>query len=249
MVRRKELRRDVEAKMLAYTGRNAAATTNNVYTTGDTPSMASLSAYAGTVNRLGNRDIRLLSGTDAETAGTAITSTAGTAVSVLGTTNAAIGSHSVRPSGGAVTTAALTENHLVSTQQVASDEGGVFTHIMVPSRLKKTVTDLLIAGSGGAAQRRAEAMSTRVAMTVDSVLTDFYDLKIMRNYLMSKSAAADANTSVYLYNSATVKRAVYQSDKLIEDKAARFGKGAIIVCAETLEASAPNDVAMIIDIT
>lgn len=250
MIRRKEIRRDVETKMLAYDQFNAAASTANVYTTGDTPSMASLNSYAGTFVRLGNDDVKLYAGTDAASAGTAITTTRGTAVSILGTTNAAAGSHTVRYEAVAGETGqALTETHLTSLQQVASDNGGVFTHVMVPSRLKKTVTDLLISGSGGAAQRRAEVMSTRVAMTVDSVLTDFFDLKIMRNYLMGLSGAADADSMLYMYNSGSVKRAIYQADKLIVDQSARFGKGGIVICAETLEVAAPNDVGMIMTIT
>lgn len=258
MVRRKEIRRDIETKMLANTQFSSAASNNGPYDIGtaSAPVMAGLTAYAGTINAVDSGTVKLYAENDAASAGVTITPaiTNGTAAwlrSHVGNSDlgrVAVGSHAPRYTADPGTLTALTENHLVSTQQVASDNGGTFSHILVPSRLKKSVTDLLIAGSGGAAQRRAEALSTRVAITVDSVLTDFFDLKIMRNYLMSTTNAGNANNSVYLYNASTVKRAMYQSDKLIEDKQARYGKGAIVVAAETLEVPAPNDVAHIFGI-
>ena len=105
----------------------------------------------------------------------------------------------------------------------------------------------MIAGNGGAAQRRASELSKRVNLAVDSVLTEFgYDLSIVHNYIMQKGGATN---NVVIYNTESVQRTVMQPFTMEMDQTARFGKAGIIFCAETLTVMNPKDIAVIIGAT
>ncbi len=243
-IRKVELRRDIERKALLY--KNFTVDGDVIYDSGNTPKMAGLAAYAGIINSPATASVEVNAGSGTGTPITGVT--AGTAFSVLGTTNAAQGSHVVQAQA-AVTNVSLSLAHLNSTFQTVSENGGNINMAMVPTGLKAAVSDLLIAGNGGAAQRRASEMAKRLNLAVDSVLTEFgYDITIAHNYIM-QNQSADASSSVYLYNTDSINRTVMQPYTLEMDQTARFGKAGILFCAETLEVQAPNELALIFGVT
>lgn len=242
-IRKLELRRDIEHRAIGFFNNTDAST--QVYDSGNQPRMASLYAYAGIVNRLASVSIEF----DNDTA---ITSTAGTALDIYNSAASIAGSTPIGGRGnravqftGAVAASALgalSEDNINSTLQVGSETGSMFNIAMVPTGLKKAVSDLLIAGNGGAAQRRASELSKRVNLAVDSVLTEFgYDLSIVHNYIMQRGGAS---SNVVIFNSDSVERTVMQPYTMEMDGVARFGKAGIIFCAETLTVKNPVDVAV-----
>ena len=248
--RKVELRRDIEARHLnwsALAGANGASLGNVVSNSGSTREMGGLSTYAGIVNRLGTTGIAQV-GVGAG-ASTAITSSAGSAVSILG--NAAnFGARSVTYTGTtAVSDVALTQAHLDSVFQVTSENGGTLDTMQIPTGLKTHVSNLLIAGNGGAAERRASEMASKLNLAVDTVMTEFgYTIDLVSNYIMQRFAT-DADSVVYAYNSSSIKRTVLQSYDMEQDGTARYGKGAIVFCEETMEVADPSNVAMIVGAT
>ena len=130
--------------------------------------------------------------------------------------------------------------------EAASEHGGSFDTAQIPTHLKQHVSDLLIAGNAGAAQRRASEMSKRLNISVDSVMVEFgMDITLVHNYVM-ENHAGDADHVVYFYDKDAIKRTVLNPYEMVEDKSARYGKGSILFCEETLEVSNPNSVGMII---
>ena len=244
-IRKLELRRDIEDRVIGSW--DDEDSDMRVYDSGNTPRMASLYAYAGIWNRLPTAALELNDDT-------VLTTTAGTAVDIIenGLSGAAdtpanraklaVGSHCPQ-FAAAPTAVALSEEHINSSLQVGSETGGMYNVAMVPTGLKRAVSQLLIAGNGGAAERRASEMAKRVNLAVDSVLTEFgYDLSIVHNYIM-QSQGADSN--VVFFNTDSVERTVMQPYTMEMDGTARFGKGGIIFCAETLTVKNPKDVSVI----
>ncbi len=242
--RKIEMRRDIERKHLFY---NDFTVSGNVVkdASGTARKMGGLAAYAGIVNSASTASIELnaASGT-----GTAITGqTAGTAFSTLAITNAAEGSHVVQAQA-AVTDATLTLPMIQSLERVAHDNGGMFNTVQIPTGMKRAVTKLLIDGDGGAAQRRADAMSKRLNIMVDSVLTEYNDLALVNNYIM-QGFAGDASSAMFFYDSSMINRTVLQPYDMEVDGTARYGKGALLFCEETVEVRAPNSLGIIFGIT
>ena len=243
--RKVELRRDVERKHLLTTelaGTANASVANVVYNTGSTREMAGLSAYAGIVNRLGATGIAQVSATGTSSA---ITSTAGTAVSLLANGERFGARAPIHTGTSAVANVAITMAHLNSVFQVTSENGGMLDTMQIPTGLKTAITDLLIAGNGGAAQRRADEMASKLNLAVDTVMTEFgYTIDLVSNYIMQRFAG-DSASALFAYDSSSIKRTVLQSYDLEQDGTARYGKGAIVFCEETLEVSDPSNVAYI----
>ena len=245
--RKTELRRDIEAKHLQWhklAGASNANVAELVYSTGNTRTMAGLSAYAGVVNRLGATGIAQVS---AAGTSTTIASTAGTAVSTLDLA-ANYGERSVIHTGTAsVSDVSLTLDHLNSVFQVTSENGGMLNTAQIPTGLKTKVTSLLISGVGGAAQRRADEMAAKLNLAVDTVMTEFgYTIDLVSNYIMQRHAD-DASSMIMFYDSSMMKRSVLQSYDMEEDKSARYGKGGIVFCEESLEVKDPSSLAILVD--
>lgn len=233
-IRKLELRRDIEHRAIGQWSNTGGGA---VYNSGNTPEMAGIYGYANIWNRLPTTTVELSNDT-------ALTTTAGTAFDVVElSASAGQGNLSVQFTGAA-TPVALTEAHITSVLQAGSETGAMYDTIQVPTGLKRAVSDLLIAGQGGAAERRASELSKRVNLAVDSVLTEFgYDLSIVHNYIMQLGGAAN---NVVIYNKDSIKRTVMQPFTMEMDGVARFGKAGIIFCAETVEVENPKDVAVII---
>ena len=252
--RKLELRRDFEAR---YVGFDQSTQANSpVYGTGTERVAAGLAAYAGVVNRLPVNssgttavDIHLAPATGTATT---VASTAGEALSLLAIRNGADNGYGGRaPQFTADVVDAslvdLTVDHINDTLRVVSENGGNIDTAMVPTGLKAGFSNLLIAGNGGAAQRRADEMSKRLNLSVDSVLTEFgFDVTIVHNYI--QQGRQDGDKTVYLFDKSAIKRTVLQPYDFQEDMSARYGKGGIIFCEETLEVSAPNSLAMIMGV-
>ena len=235
-IRKLELRRDIEHRLVGQWSNTAGGA---VYNSGNTPQMGGVYSYANIWNRLPTTTVELSNDT-------ALTTAAGTAFDlrdVAGGANGGMGNLSVQFTAAA-TPVALTEAHINSVLQVGSETGAMYNAVQVPAGLKRSVSQLLIAGNGGAAERRASEMSKRVNLAVDSVLTEFgYDLSIIHNYIMQRGGAAN---NVVVYNTDSIERTVMQPYTMEMDGTARFGKGGIIFCAETLTVKNPKDVAVII---
>ena len=247
--RKVELRRDVERKHLLWSetaGTSNSDIANLVYNTGSTREMAGLSAYAGIVNRLGTTGIAQVA---ADGTSSAVTSTAGTAVSLLANGERFGARAPIHTGTAAVADVAVTIDHLNSVFQVVSENGGMLDTMQIPTGLKTHITDLLIAGNGGAAQRRADEMASMLNLAVDTVMTEFgYTIDLVSNYIMQRFTD-DASSVLFMYDSSSLKRTVLQSYDMEQDGTARYGKGAIVFCEETLEVSDPSNVAMIFDAT
>ena len=239
--RKVELRRDIERKALLYN--NFTVNGDVVYDdSGTARKLGGIAAYTGIINRVAATTVEL--NTDSGT-GVAITTTQGDAFSVLNVTNAAEGSHVVQYTA-APTNVSLTLDDLNSIFQVVSENGGDLNTAMIPTGLKTAVTKLLIDGNGGAAQRRADEMSRRVNIAVDAVMAEFVgEVSLVHNYIM-QSFAGDASNSIYLYDNSKIKRTVLQSYDMEVDQTARYGKGAIVFCEETIEVADPSSLAMVI---
>lgn len=237
--RKVELRRDIERKHVLYNDFTVDGSV--VYNSGNTREMAGLAAYAGIWNMPAATSVEL---NGSSGAGTAITQTNGQAFSVLGTTNAAQGTHVVQYTA-APTTVNLTLPHFNSVFKEINDQGGDLDTILCPTGLKTHISNLLIAGNGGAAQRRADEMAMKLNLSVDIILTDFgQEAAIVHDYIM-ESFAGDASSSVFIYDSDKIKRTVLQSYDFEEDRSARYGKGGIIFCEETIEVKDPSSLAVI----
>ena len=117
---------------------------------------------------------------------------------------------------------------------------------MIPTGMKTRVSDLLIAGNGGAAERRASEMAKKLNIAVDQVMTEFgFDITLMHNYIMQLYAGPGTAETIYLYDSGALKRSVLQEYDFDPDLRGRYGKAGIIFCEETLEVADPSSVAMI----
>ena len=240
--REKELRLNAEA---TYVRKYLTDASNEAYDSGNIPQPASLSAYAGIVNRLPAIGIEY----DDDTA---ITSTAGEAVWIGSATQAAKGSNGVQFTGAVAESdlVSITTAHINDTLKVISDQGGDVNTMMVSTGLKSAVSEALIAGNGGAAQRRAGELASRVVLYVDTIMAEYgYTLDVIHNHVMSKNTLGGENSTAYIFNRNSVKRAVMERYQLVPDGTARRGKGASAFFAETLEAFAANEVAMIMGAT
>ena len=121
---------------------------------------------------------------------------------------------------------------------------GMMTTLQVPTRVKSDVSNALIAGNGGAAQRRADEMAKKVNLAVDAVLTEFgFDLAIVPNYIMDQFSGA--SNLLLAYDPKAIKRTVLTPMTTEEDGTARYGKGYIMYCDETLEVMDPNSVGVV----
>lgn len=246
--RKIELRRDIEAKHLQWyklAGGANANIANLVYSTGNTRTMAGIHAFAGTVNRLGSVGIAQVA---ADGTSQALTSPAGTASSTL-PFSANYGARAVIHTGNsAVTDVALTLEHMNSNFEALSENGGMIDTIQVPTRLKTGVSRILIAGNGGAAQRRADEMSAKINLGVDTIVTDFgFTVDVVPNYIMQRFAG-DANSTIIGYASESLKRTILQPYDMEEDRRARYGKGSILFCEETLEVKDPTNLTVWLDV-
>ena len=245
--RKVEIRRDIERAALFYDFTGSAADILSSEAS-NVRKMGGLPGYATVINSLPTQGVEY--NDNANAASGTITRTAGTAFSLydtsaLGASSRAIGSRVVQYTG-APTTVVLTIDHMNSMFRVASEHGGSFDTAQIPTHLKQSVSDLLIAGNGGAAQRRASEMSKRLNISVDSVMVEFgMDITLVHNYIM-ENHANDADHVIYFYDKDAVKRTVLNPYEMVEDKSARYGKGSILFCEETLEVSNPNSVGMII---
>ena len=248
--RKKEIARDIERQHLKWYDNEGASNANAVamaYNTGDTRHMAGLSAYAGIVTNVGATLLQEVTGTSA---GTNITgSNNGNPISRIDSSTNFGGTVVTSDGSSAITNVALTLNHLNSTFQEISENGGMVNTAQVPTGLKVHVSNLLINGASGAAQRRADEMASKLNLAVDTVMTEFgYTIDIVSNYIMANHAQ-DASSVIFMYDSSALKRSVLAPFEMKEDLSARYGKGAIIVCDETLEVRDPASVAMVVNAT
>ena len=239
--RKLELRRDIERKAL-YWDQDSNAEETVTREASNVRYMGGIAAFAGIVTRAANTTIEL---NNAANTANAITSTQGVAYNVINDTNADFGQKVVQYTG-APTAVNLTDDHLTATFQGISEAGGDMDVIMVPTGLRNAVTKLLVSGDTGAiAERRVSDLSSRIQMSVDSVITEFgFDATIVHNYVM-QSYAQNMSNVVLMFAKDKVKRAVLTPYDMEVDGTARYGKGALVFCEETLEVESPNSVAML----
>lgn len=250
MKRKKEIARDIERQHLKWYDNEGASNANAVamaYGTGDVRHMAGLSSYAGIVTNVGATLLQTVAGTSAGT--NIANSNNGNAISrISNTTN--FGGVAVTSDGtSAIANVALTLAHMENTFRAVSENGGNINTAQIPTGLKQHVTSLLIngTGTGAAAQRRASEMADKLNLAIDTVVTEFgFTLDLVSNYIMQRFAN-DANSVIFMYDSGALKRSVLSPFEMVEDKAARYGKGAIVTCDETLEVGDPASVAMIVN--
>ena len=158
-----------------------------------------------------------------------------------------IGSHSVQYAAAPAANIPLTVDMFSEILRKMYESGGRPNAMQVPSALKAGVSKTLINGNGGAAQRRADTMSNKVNIAVDSIMTDFgFDLAIIPNYIME---SAGSGSSVLIYDTDMVKKAVLKGMTVREDQQARYGKAAIMFEECTLEVKNQNAIGVISGIT
>ena len=247
--RDRELMRDYEAMALGY---DSFTTTNNaryVYDSTETTSFGGAFAYAAQWLRAAATTVE---SNDSAGTGTAITTVQGEAFNVAPatTTGQFVVQYTANP-----TLVPLTTDHIESLMQGFFDNGGKPSVAMAPSGLKSTVSNILIAGNAGAAQRRAEAMSRKVNLAVDMVTTEFgFSLSIIPNDIMQNfnslsATPSGADDTILFYDPAMIKRAVLTPMTEEVDGTARYGRGSIMYCEETLEFKNPNSVGVIIGVS
>ena len=244
--RDREIMRDYEAVALGYDSNATAQNARYVHKSDETTNLGGAFAYAGNWLRVAATSVESNTGAGV---GTAITTAQGEAFNVATTTST--GSTVVQYTA-APTTVSLTEAHISSLMQGFFDNGGSPSVAMVPSSLKAAVSKVLINGNGGAAQRRADEMSKKVNLAVDMVMTEFgFNLSIIPNDVMENfnsltSNASGSNDTILFYDPSSIKRAVLTPMTEEVDGTARYGKGSIMYCEETLEFKNPNSIGAII---
>ena len=243
--RGREMKRDVERRALIY--KHFTVDDDVVYNAGATTTareMGAFAAYTANFVRAAATTVEL-NGTSGN--GNAVTTTAEVGFNVHGNANYTYGANVLQYTADP-TDVQLTQAHITSLMKTMFDNGGKPTAAQVPSGLKTRVSELLIAGNGGAAQRRASEMSKKVNLAVDAVMTDFgFDISIIPNYIM-ENHAEDASAAVYFYDPAMVKIANMTDTTVEEDGTARYGKGAIMFCEKSIEYRNPNSQGMIIGV-
>ena len=245
--RKVEIRRDVERRHLLWHDNEGAAGVNAIelaYATGNTRRMATLSSYAGIVSSAGTAVLQRVAG---NSAGTNIAgSNNGGAASLLSVADYNYGQSVVTGDGtSAVANVQLTIGMLNNIFEQVSQNGGMINTAQIPTGLKTRVSDLLIGGQAGAAERRASEMASKLNLAVDTVLTEFgFTVDLVANYIMQRFAA-DASSVVYFYDSSKIKRSILQPFDMDEDLQGRYGKGAVVFCEETMEVADPSSVAFI----
>ena len=236
-----EMRRDVEFQAVRYenfTAANVDDVTKDIGGNTDTSSrqMGSIYSYANNwvpVSSAGAGSVRQVV-------------TAGTGNNIDTNANVAF---NLSDQGGSITSAdgtstviyttastagALTLDGFNSLLQTMYTNGGKPNMAMVPPHLKAQFSKLLIAGNGGAAERRATEMSKRLNIAVDSVLTEFgFDIHITPNYVMGPGGntapiGSGAGNTVLVYDTSAVKKAVMTPVTIRDDQQARYGKAAIM---------------------
>ena len=258
-VRMKEIKRDFERRALIR-GNGANTAGYNAGATTTSREMGGVFAYAGNWVAAAAGTVSYNAGTNvAINAANTTTRSRGGNITAAGVVTAGGGSFNtgganVDGSGTVVYSAGGTTNFSLAADddatlglfnqgfEVAFNNGGMIKAAQVPTRMKAAVSNALIGGNGGAAERRASEMAKRVNLAVDSVVTEFgFDVSIMPNYIMDQHAS-DANSSIVWYNPDTINVAKLQDYSIEVDGTARYGKGSIIFCDKTLEVEKPNDI-------
>ena len=258
--RGRELMRDIEQQAMRYSRSDHTPTGIGrvVYGTTNPRHLGSVYAYAANwlTPATGTVGVYNSAGT-----ATAITTTPGTAynyndagVFANGTDGKTsyrasniIGSHAAQYTTAPAANVALTVDMFSEILRKMYESGGRPNAVQVPSALKAGVSKTLINGNGGAAQRRADTMSNKVNIAVDSIMTDFgFDLAIIPNYIMQ---GAGSGASVLIYDTDMVKKAVLKGMTVREDQQARYGKAAIMFEECTLEVKNQNAIGVISGIT
>lgn len=250
--RKREIMRDIETAALAYsnvTGTSNANTQVITYTNADNGRVGSVFAY--TANWLTTNGTPQIFGDSG--AGTAITGYGGinTGFNISEQVGGNFGQRTVHLTA-APTTQAVTADHFNEIARITFDNGGMLKRAQVPTSLKADVSDAFIAGNAGAAQRRADSMATKVTTYVDVIMLEFgMSVALMPNYIMQNynNAASIGNSgvpnTVFLYDPSMIKRSVLTPLTSEEDGTARYGKGYIMFCEETLEIMNPNSLAAV----
>ena len=238
-----ELQRNIESKMLNYEAANVPVT-DVVYDPANTRKMATLPSFAATWNLLDATASPQFKNA-AGVVNAISTDSQGEAIYVANDTNADFGAKVVQTNEATPTNVSLNLDHLNSVFQVVSENGGDLNMAMIPTGLKQAVSDLLIAGNGGAAERRASEMAKRLNIMVDSVLVEFgFDITLHHNYIM-QNFANDATSSLYLFDIGKLYRTILEPYTMEMDRQARKGKASLLFCEETLEARDPSSIAVI----
>ena len=264
MKRGKEIMRDVELAHIFWTdvtGTSGANTNNIVYdNSGNTRRLGSLAAYA---RHWGNAASGSSAGLSTAVRGGTLTAVANsggttTAANFAGsdaakaTATLTDGSRTVHHSAAFGTNnvrQALREDMITDMAQQFTDHNGNMSHIVVPTGLKGAMSNALIAGNGGAAQRRADAMAKKVNLAVDMVVTEFgFDVSVVPNYLMNNTYGTSDNYAIF-YDASDIKRSVLTPLDTDEDGTGRYGKGYIMYCDETIEVRNPNSVGFLVGIS
>ena len=240
MKRGKEIMRDLEAKRLGWNNVVGAGGANVQLETydnsGATRRAAGVFAYAGNWS-------------NATATGMTVATRAGGTSNIAGSASSGF---NTRDTDGlrAIKFQSAPTNVAVSADQINilaeqfSLNNGMMTTLQVPTRVKSDVSNALIAGNGGAAQRRADEMAKKVNLAVDAVLTEFgFDLAIVPNYIMDQFSGA--SNLLLAYDPKAIKRTVLTPMTTEEDGTARYGKGYIMYCDETLEVMDPNSVGVV----
>ena len=252
-----EMRRDVEFQAIRYdeeTAANASNVTKSAGGSGNTDSrqMGSVYSYANNyvpVATAGGGSVRQLvvGGTN-----TNLTTTAGVGFNlqklsevasstVIPADGTVVVNYTTTPTAGVLDLAGF--NSLLQTIYV---NGGKPNMAMVPPAYKAQFSNLLIAGNGGAAERRATEMSKRLNIAVDSVLTEFgFDIHIAPNYVMNDSGA---DNTVLVYDTSAIKKAIMTPVTIRDDQQGRYGKAAIMFEECTLEVRNPNSIGVAIGV-
>lgn len=245
MKRGKEIMRDLEAKRINFAlvaGASGANVQQETYdNSGATRRSAGVYAYAGNWVNATSTALDAVNRAGAVVSG-------GTGVigaNSSGNTRLTDGTAALKYASSP-TTVAITLDHFTDLAAQFSLNNGSLTHFQVPTSLKQTVSNLLIAGNGGAAERRADAMADKVNIAVDMVTMEFgFRVAIYPNYIMQAHTGGGSRQSILGYDPAALKRSVLTPMTTEEDGTARYGKGYIMYCDESLEVSNPNSVGVI----
>lgn len=244
MKRGKEIMRDIEAKRLKFaitSGTSGAEVQTETYdNSGSVRRAAGVYSYAGNWY-------------NASAAQLSLTNRSGTAGTGTGNTLGANSGGNFRLDGtrafkwaGAAGPQALTAEHITLLAEQFSLNNGMIKTIQVPTSIKDAMSRALIAGNGGAAQRRADALADKVNQAVDMVMMEYgYTASIHPNYIMERFAGNGSPLTALFYDPAAMKRTVLTPMTTEEDGTARYGKGYIMYCDESLEVSDPNSVGVL----
>lgn len=243
-----ELRRDIEFQYVRW----------SESTTGDVADLVKVAAVGATLGQLGSIYTYVPNWINATSAGVlrlvdGSGSTTGPQAAGANYFDVdAVGERTVQFSA-APTRASVARSHFEDLITQMYRAGGKPNVAFIPVGMRTAVSALFADGSSGSAERRIDAMMKKLNISIMGVSTDFgVDLALVHNYIMDgpsgSTGGAGSGNTILLADTSKAKRSVLTPMMTEEDRIARYGRLALMVCEETLEIQNPNSFGAIVGV-